>query len=116
MANPAKFTLTGEIRGNALFNTIAAPLKITGFSPASLAVGSAVRTLAVIGTGFTKASHVQVNGVPRTASYVGPTRLTVPLVPADIAASNALDVAVFNSGPDPSCFVYDGRVLFITES
>ena len=116
MANPAKFTLTGEIRGAALFNTVAAPLKITSFSPASLVVGSGVRTLAVIGTGFTKASHVQVNGVPRTTSYVGPTRLTVPLVPADVAASNALDVAVFNSGPDPSCFVYDGRVLFITEA
>jgi hypothetical protein len=116
MGNPAKFTVTGEIRGNAEFNTVAAPLKITGFSPASLAVGSTVRTLTVVGTGFSPASELFVNNTYRPPTYISATRLTFALTAADVAAANALDVQVVNVGPDPSCSTYDGHVLFVTKS
>jgi hypothetical protein len=115
-ANPAQLTITREVRGNALFNTAAAPLKITGFSPATLAAGSSTRTLAVIGTGFTAKSTVFVNGFSRQTTFASATRLTFPLTAADLAAAKALDVQVVNAGPDPSCFVYDRDVFFITKA
>ena len=115
-ANPAKLKIIGEIRGNAQFNTIAAPLKITSFSPATLPVGSSTRSLTVNGTGFTAKSVVFVNGLSRNATFVSATRLTVPLTAADLAAANALDVQVTNSTPDLSCSVYDRDVFFRTKS
>jgi hypothetical protein len=114
--NPAKFTVTGEVRGNAEFNTVAAPLKITGFSPASLAVGSPVRTLAVVGTGFSPNSELFVNGNYRPPTYVSATRLTFALTTADLAAASAFDVQVVNVGPDMNCSTYDGHVFFVTKS
>jgi hypothetical protein len=116
MADPAKLTITGEIRGNALFNTVAAPLKIAGFSPASLAVGSGVCTLAVKSTSFKRASELFVNGTYRQPTYVSATRLTFSLMATDLAAPNALDVQVVNIGPDRNCSTYDGHVFFITNS
>jgi hypothetical protein len=109
--NPAKLTVNGEIRGMALYNTIAAPLKISGFSPAGLAIGSKVRTLAVVGTGFTRSSILFVNGTSRTTTYVSATRLTFPLTAADVAKPTALDVEVLNAS---SCSTYDGQVFFVS--
>jgi hypothetical protein len=115
-ANPAKLRLTGEIRGTALFNTIAAPLKINGFSPATLAVGSNVRTVVVTGTGFTRKSELFVNGSYRQPTYNSATRLTFAPTAADLATAKALDVQIVNLGPDQSCQTYDAKVLFITKS
>jgi hypothetical protein len=114
LTNPAKLTLTGEKRGIALYNTIAAPLKITGFSPAGLAVGSGVRTLTVVGTGFTAATELFVNTVYRMPTYVSSTRLTFALTAADVAKANALNVVVVNVGPDPQCQAYEGHVFFVS--
>ncbi len=116
MANPAKFTVTGEIRGNAVFNTVAAPLKISGFSPASLPVGSSVRTMTVNGTGFTPSSELFVNGTYRPPTYVSATRLTFALTAADVAAPKAFDVQIVNVGPGSNCSTYDGHVLFVTKA
>jgi hypothetical protein len=115
-AHPAKLKITGEIRGNALFNAVGTPLKITGFSPATLPVGSSTRALALNGTGFTAKSVVFVNGLSRNATFVSATRLNVPLTAADLAAANALDVQVTNGTSGLSCSVYDRDVFFITKS
>lgn len=116
--NPAQLTVTGEVRGNAEFNIVAAPLKITGFSPASLPVGSsgAALTVTMAGTGFTRQSELFVNGAFQQPIFVSATRLkfTVPANAAGVA--NALDVQVMNVGPDPNCYVYDRDVFFITKS
>ncbi len=112
--NPAKLTVKGEVRGTALYNTIAAPLKISGFSPAGLAIGSKVRTLAVVGTGFTRSSILFVNGTSRTSTYVSATRLTFPLTAADVAKPAALDVEVVNAPSGSNCSTYDGQVFFVS--
>ena len=114
LKNPAKLTVTGEKRGTALYNTVAAPLKIGSFSPARLLVGSGVRSLAVVGTGFTPSSELFVNGSYRPPTYVSATRLTFALTPADVAKPNALDIQVANVVG--SCSTYDGRVFFVTET
>jgi len=115
-ANPAMLTVNGEVRGTAQFNTTAAPLRITGFFPATLPVGNAAQTLAVIGTGFTHDTEVFVNTAPRHATFVSATRLTIPIMTGDLAGANALDVQVMNVGPSPSCSVYDRDVFFITKT
>jgi hypothetical protein len=112
--NPAKLTVNGEIRGTALYNTVAAPLKISGFSPAGLPVGSGVRSLGVIGTGFTPSSEIFVNGSYRQPTYVSATRLTFALSAADVAKPNALDVQVVNVPSGSNCSTYDGHVFFIS--
>ena len=112
-SNPAKFTVTGELRATALYNTIAAPLKIAGFNPASLPTGSSVRTLTVMGTGFTPASQIFANGISRTTQYVSATKLTFPLTAADVTNPNALDILVVNGPSGSSCSVYDGREFFV---
>jgi hypothetical protein len=114
LKNPAKLTLTGEKHGNAIYNTIAAPLKITGFSPVGLPAGSGVRTLTVVGTGFTKATELFVDTVYRAPTYVSPTQLTFTLTAADMAKANALNVVVQNVGPDMQCRTYDGHVFFVS--
>ena len=112
--NPAKLTVNGEIRGTALYNTVASPLKIGSFSPAGLPVGSGVRTLAVVGTGFTPSSILFVNGTSRTTTYVNATRLTFPLTAADVAKPTALDVQVVNAPSGSNCSTYGGHVFFVS--
>lgn len=114
LKNPAKWTLTGEKRGTALYNTIAAPLRVTGFSPSGLPVGNGVRTLTVVGTGFTKATELFVNTVYRMPTYISSTKLTFPLTAADLAKPNVLNVVVVNVGPDSQCQTYDGHVFFVS--
>jgi astacin len=111
--NPAKVTVTGEKRGTALFNRVAAPLKIASFSPASLPVGASVRTVAVVGTGFTPASEIFVNGGYRMPTYVSATKLTFALTAADLVKPSALDIQVVNVDSSQTCSTYDGRVLFV---
>jgi hypothetical protein len=115
LTNPAKLTLSGEKRGTALYNTIAAPLQVTGFSPAGLPVGSTVRTLTMVGTGFTKATELFVNTIYRPPTYVSSTRLTFALTAADLTKANVLNVVAANVGPDPQCQTYDGQSFLCQE-
>jgi uncharacterized repeat protein (TIGR02543 family) len=112
--NPAKLTVDREKRASAAYNTIAAPLKVNSFGPASLAVGSGVRTLTVIGSGFTSSTELFVNSNYRPPTYVSATKLTFALTAADLTAPNELDVQVVNT-PNPSlpCQAFDGRVFFV---
>jgi hypothetical protein len=113
LGNPAKLTLNGETRGAAAYNTIAAPLKITGFSPASLAAGSAARSITIIGTGFTPSTVVFVNGFSdHDPTYVSATKLTYLIKATDLAKPNGLDILVQNS--TSTCQASYGRVFFVT--
>lgn len=114
--NPAKLTVNGEKRGSVAYNTIAAPLKVSGFSPASLPVGSSVRTLAVIGTGFTPSTELFVNTNYRPPTYASPTKLTFALTAADLKTPNELDVQLVNIPTGSNCQAFDGHVFFVTGS
>jgi hypothetical protein len=112
LGNPAKLTLNGERRGTAIYNLIAAPLKIKSVTPASLTVGSGVRSLTLTGTGFTGATAVFVNGEYRPPTSVSATKIVFPLNAPDVAKPNALGIQVQNI--QGNCFAFDGRVLFVT--
>jgi astacin len=114
--SPVNVVMNSEKRATALFNTVAAPLKITAFSPAGLTAGSPVRTLALLGTGFSSGSAVFVNGSYRPPTVASSTRLTIPLTAADVAGPSALDIQLVNSDSTSSCQTYDGKVFFVTGS
>jgi len=72
---------------------------ISGFSPASLAPGSAAQMLTISGTGFFPASTVKFKGVVHTPTYVSTTSLTIPLTTADLAKAGSYAVVVTNPKP-----------------
>jgi hypothetical protein len=111
---PVNVLMNSEKRATAIFNTVAAPLKITGFSPAGLVAGSPVRTLAVLGAGFASGSQVFINGSYRAPTVASATKLTIALSAAAVAGPNALNIQVVNSDSSFSCQTYDGKVFFVT--
>ena len=68
-------------------------------SPPSLPAGSNAFILNVIGTGFTPASVVLVNGQPRVTAYVSSTSLQATLLPSDLSQGGTLDITVMNPAP-----------------
>lgn len=61
------------------------------------ASGAGTTALTVTGTNFTRASVVNVNGVPQTTNYASPTSLTVAAAPKKPTAGN-LPVTVVTQG------------------
>jgi hypothetical protein len=73
---------------------------ITGFSPASLAAGSAATTVTIQGTGFVQQSSVLINSTAYSGvTYVSPTQLRVAITQADLASGRTLNVRVVNPPP-----------------
>jgi hypothetical protein len=88
---------------NALAFTIAekAPAAIpaiTSITPSQVWAGSvrSETTLTVTGSGFTTASRISLGSVIKMAGYVDGTRLTLPLLPGDIASAGTIKVGVMN--------------------
>ncbi|HXP80566.1 MAG TPA: kelch repeat-containing protein [Verrucomicrobiae bacterium] len=71
----------------------------TSISPSSVPAGSAALTLAVTGANFVQGSTVQVNGNPRTTTFVSPTSLTAALPLSDFSHTGMLNVTVNNPNP-----------------
>jgi uncharacterized protein (TIGR03437 family) len=72
---------------------------ITSLDPASMPAGGTGFTLTVSGSGFVSNSIVRWNGTARPTTFVSSTRLQATIVAADIAASGAAQVTVFNPNP-----------------
>ena len=73
---------------------------ITVVAPISVAAGGTTApTLTLTGTGFNATSVIEINGGPRTTTFVNSTSLTTVLTLGDIAAGGVDQVQVFNSTP-----------------
>jgi hypothetical protein len=73
---------------------------ITMLAPTAVAAGAtAASTLTLTGTGFTSTSVVEVNGGPRTTTFVNATSVTTQLQPGDLAAAGINQIQVFNPTP-----------------
>src|SRR3984893_16320729 len=72
---------------------------VTGFSPASVIVGSAAQTLTINGTNFLSSSTVTLSGAAHTPTFVNATRLTIPLSAGDQATLGSYPVVVTNPAP-----------------
>ncbi|HEX4508157.1 MAG TPA: M12 family metallopeptidase [Alphaproteobacteria bacterium] len=112
--NPASLIVDGEKLVTATFNTIAEPLKIKAFSPASFPVGSGQQTVMAIGTGFTPSTDIFVNGAYTPTTYLSSHRITFKVQSADLAKKTAFGIAVYNGADGLSCSVYDYHVFFVT--
>ncbi|QOY85406.1 M12 family metallopeptidase [Paludibaculum fermentans] len=107
-ANPQSLTVHDEFAVTANLNTVAAPLTVTGFSPASLTQGAASTVVTIIGTGFTATSKVFVNGSYsslRTVVFVDAQHIQVQLGPTDLTTPGGFPIAVQNAANGCSIFV-----------
>lgn len=78
---------------------VSAP-RIDSITPSTVCQGGPDFTLTVTGTGFTAGTVVEINGTPRTTTFVDSTRVTVLVRTADITAPGGVTVRAVN--PDSS--------------
>src|SRR5580698_9835790 len=83
--NPDTVTIHDQFVPTASFNTIAAPLAITSFSPATASATASAMDLTINGTGFTTSTFLNWNSSPRSLTFVSSTQLTLHLVAGDLA-------------------------------
>jgi len=89
----------GGTSGVLTFSIINPVPAITGFSPASVTVGSESFTLTVNGTNFVSTSSVRWNGTGRSTSFVSSTRLRVTILGSEIVSTGSAQVTVVNPTP-----------------
>ena len=80
----------------ALSNPV--PLIDQPLVPTSVAPGGSGFTLTVNGTGFVSGAVMSWNGGPRATTFVSRSRLTVAILPSDIASSSTATITVTNPG------------------
>lgn len=100
-ANKARFyfkDINGAIVDSFVVVSNVETFFINGISPSSATVGGHDFILTVDGAGFGSSSVVQVNGVARPTTFISPSRLTITITQADIAAAGALRIAVTKPG------------------
>ncbi len=117
LANPKKLKADDETLVVANFNTSDVPLTLTSTTPSSAVAGGTKFTLTLNGTGFTPTSEVSANGRYRTVTYKSPTKLTVPMTAADIAAPGGFQVFVENFPTGwTGCAVFGYQTFLVTGS
>ena len=87
------------------------PPVISGADPASLTVGGAIE-LAILGQNFSKDCGALINGETRDVKWQSDTRLTITLLPKDVATAGDLLVVVRNpssAGGDSNQFTVPVR-------
>lgn len=72
---------------------------ITRLNPSSASAGGSPFTLTVIGSNFLAESIVTWNGLSRSTTFIGSTRLTASISASDINAPGGITVAVRNPSP-----------------
>ncbi|HWR37510.1 MAG TPA: IPT/TIG domain-containing protein [Clostridia bacterium] len=72
---------------------------ISSLNPPAATAGAGSFVLSVQGSGFFPTSTVQWNGVAKPTQYVSATKLTVPIMPADIATTGTAQVTVMSPAP-----------------
>jgi hypothetical protein len=112
--DPASLAAKGETLIYANFNTSAVPLALDALSPSSAKEGGKAFVLALTGTGFGADSLVWANGQYRSLLSATPTRLTVQMTAADVAAAGAFQVFVENYPSGWSgCAVFGERTFLV---
>jgi uncharacterized protein (TIGR03437 family) len=86
---------------------------IANLEPASRATGTGAFTLAINGSSFLNSSSVRWNGSDRLTAFINPTRLTIEVTAADLAAPGSAVLTVFN--PAPGGGVSNGVTFTITQ-
>jgi hypothetical protein len=78
----------------------ATPLAVTSVTPATFAHTAAPSGLAIVGTGFGKATKASINGAARQVTPTDDTHLSVQLAAVDCAAAGTLNLTLTNpTGP-----------------
>jgi len=72
---------------------------IASLSPVAFTAGAAGGTLAVTGANYVPTSVVNINGAPRTTSFVSSSSVQVILTAGDLAAAGISSVVVVNPAP-----------------
>jgi hypothetical protein len=72
---------------------------LSTLSPSSASQGGPAFTLTLAGTGFVASSTVQVNGAPRTTTFVSATQLTASIPASDLASAGTPSITI--SSPTP---------------
>ena len=72
---------------------------IASVSPTSALAGTASVVLNFIGTGFVPSTVINVNGAPRTTTFVSPTQVSAALPSTDLASAGTLSIAAVNPAP-----------------
>ena len=92
---------------------------ITSVSPSTAIAGSTSPLVTVTGAGFVPTTIIQVNGTPRTTTYVNATQVNVALTTADVASGGNLSLTAVNSAPGggtstATTFAVSNAIPFVT--
>ena len=116
--NPQTTAIHAQFVPMANFNTIATPLTITGFGPASVTATSSAMNITINGTGFSSTTtYVYWNGSYRASTYVSSTQLTMHLNAGDLANAGGQDVIVGNyvtNSSNGTCGIYAESTFTVT--
>ena len=96
LANPQTVTLHDEFIPTANFNTVAAPITVTGFSPVNAPATASAMDITINGTGFTNTTQTFWNLSFRNSTFVSSTQLTMHLNAGDLSAPGGQRVSVQN--------------------
>ena len=99
-AGTASITVTnpsGAPVSNAVsFTAVVVPPVASALTPSNVVAGSGVFTLTVAGSLFFNGAVVNVNGTPRTTTFVSGTQLTASILATDIASAGTASITVTN--------------------
>jgi hypothetical protein len=88
------------VTSNLVGSTSAAPVPIlASVSPSPVNAGGPAFAMQLIGSGFTSASTVLINGNPRVTTFVSSASLTAQVLASDITAIGQLSVQVTTPSP-----------------
>ncbi len=93
-SNPVAFQITDPVPSI----TVLSPTSVVSGNPSST-ITCPPCSLLVQGTGFTAASVVTYNGVPKSTSFSANTQLTVTIATTDMVAAGTVQVQVVNPSP-----------------
>lgn len=96
VVNPAP----GGGASNTVQLSIVNPVPVlTGLNPATVTAGSVGFNLTVNGSGFIQGSVVRVDGVPRPATFISGSQLTIQIADTEVASAGTLTIDVVNPEP-----------------
>ena len=94
--NPQSHVIHDQFIPTANFNTVATPITVTSYSPATAAATSSALNLTINGTGFTSQTYTYWNNSYRASTFVNSTQLIMHLNAGDLASAGGQDVFVGN--------------------
>ena len=92
VANPSGAPVSNAVP----FTTVVIPPVASQLTPSNVVAGSGAFTLTVAGSLFFNGAVVNVNGTPRTTTFVSSTQLTANILASDIANAGTASVTITN--------------------